>query len=260
MTSDQDIIVERMGAVSRVILNRPAQMNAFTPPMMRALPGLMQAEIDAGARAIILTGAGGHFSSGASIGGPVGSGQIDVREQMEDYYNPAARYLASLPVPLVTAIKGAAAGGGASLALAGDIVIAGRSSYVMLAFARRGLVPDVGVTWLVARAVGRPRALKMALLADKMPAEEAFAAGLVTEVVDDEVVQARAEEIAARLAEMPTRTLVAIRAQVQVALDQGFAASLDAERDNQIAVTRTRDFKEGIAAFKEKRKPVFTGE
>jgi 2-(1,2-epoxy-1,2-dihydrophenyl)acetyl-CoA isomerase len=256
-----DIIVERLDKVARITLNRPAQMNAFTAEMTLALPGLIQAEIDAGARAIILTGAGDNFSSGANISPPgVGTGQVDVHDQMENQYNPLARFLAALPVPLVTAVKGAAAGGGASLALAGDIVVAGRSSYIMLAFVRRGLVPDVGVTWLVASAVGRLRALRLALLGDKMPAEEALAAGLVSEVVDDDQVMARAQEIAARLAEMPTRTLAAIRRQVQVAIDAGFEASLNAERDNQVAVTRTRDFKEGIAAFKEKRKPVFTGE
>jgi 2-(1,2-epoxy-1,2-dihydrophenyl)acetyl-CoA isomerase len=260
MTDNQDIIVERADKVAKVVLNRPSQMNAFTPAMVLALPKLMQAEIDAGARAIILTGAGDNFSSGASIGSSDAGGQANIREQMEGYYNPLARFLAAMPVPLVTAIKGAAAGGGASLALAGDIVIAGRSSYIMLAFARIGLVPDVGVTWLVASAAGRLRAMQMALLADRMPAPEALAAGLVTEVVDDDRVLARAEEIAARLAAMPPRTLAAIRRQVQIALNDGFEASLDAESDNQVAVSQTRDFKEGIAAFREKRKPVFTGE
>jgi len=261
MNPDSDIVVERLDKVARITLNRPAQMNAFTLEMTLDLPRIIQGEIDAGARAIILTGAGGNFSSGADIApAGVGVGQIDVRARMEDCYNPLARFLAELPVPLVTAINGAAAGGGASLALAGDIVVAGRSSYVMLAFVRRGLVPDVGVTWLVASAVGRLRAMKMALLGDKMPADEALAAGLVSEVVDDDQVMARAEEIAARLAQMPTRTLAMIRRQVNVALNTGFEASLDAERDNQVAVTKTRDFKEGIAAFKEKRKPVFTGE
>lgn len=259
MSTDQDIVVERLGAVARITLNRPRQMNAFTPDMVLALPKLLEAEIAAGARAIILTGAGESFSSGANIGG-AGGRTIDVREQMEDYYNPLARFLAALPVPLVTAVNGAAAGGGAALALAGDIVIAGRSSYIMLAFALRGLVPDVGATWLVASAAGRLRAMKMALLAERMPAAEALAAGLVSEVVDDDRVMARAEEIASRLAAMPTRTLAAIRSQVQIAIDAGFEASLAAERDNQVAVTQTRDFQEGLAAFKEKRRPVFTGE
>lgn len=264
MSGEQDILVERIGAVARVTLNRPAQMNAFTPQMVLDLPRLIQTEIAAGARAVILTGAGANFSAGANIAAadqaPAGGAMVDVRVQMEDYYNPLARFLASLPVPLITALKGAAAGGGAALALAGDIVVAGRSSYVMLAFALRGLVPDVGATWLVASAVGRMRALKMALLAEKMFAPEALAAGLISEVVDDDQVTARAEEIATRLAAMPTRTLAAIRSQVRVAIDHGFQASLDAERDNQVMVSQTRDYREGIDAFKEKRRPAFTGE
>ncbi|MEJ5978215.1 enoyl-CoA hydratase-related protein [Novosphingobium sp. PS1R-30] len=264
MTGEQDILVERIGAVARVTLNRPAQMNAFTPQMMLDLPGLIQAEIDSGARAVILTGAGDNFCAGANIAptgqAPATGGAVDVRGQMDDCYNPLARFFAALPVPLITAVKGAAAGGGASLALSGDIVVVGRSAYVMLAFALRGLVPDVGATWLVASAVGRLRALKMALLAEKMFAPEALAAGLVSEVVDDDLVLARAEEIATRLAAMPTKTLAAIRSQVQVAIDQGFEASLDAERDNQVMVSLTRDYREGINAFKEKRRPVFTGE
>lgn len=260
MSEDQDIVVDRLGAVARLTLNRPGQLNAFTPEMALAIPRLLQAEIDSGARAIILTGAGDNFSAGAALGAPSGRGEAGIREQMEVFYDPLARFLAELPVPLVTAVRGAAAGGGASLALAGDIIVAGRSAYIMLAFAKVGLVPDLGATWLVASAIGRVRAMRLALLAERLPAAEALAAGLVTEVVDDEQVAARAEEIAARLAAMPTRTLGAIRRQVRAAIEASFEASLGEECRNQMAVTQTRDFKEGVTAFREKRKPVFTGE
>ncbi|MDG2004715.1 MAG: enoyl-CoA hydratase-related protein, partial [Novosphingobium sp.] len=167
--------------------------------------------------------------------------------------------LSNLPVPVVTAVNGPAVGGGASLALAGDIIIAARSAYFMLSFARIGLVPDVGATWLVARATGRVRALQMALLADRMPAEEAFAAGLVSQLVDNESLAETSEQVANKLAGMPTRTLSLIRQQVRSALESSFAQSLDEERDNQEAASATADFKEGIAAFKERRPPVFTG-
>ncbi|MFC3172744.1 enoyl-CoA hydratase-related protein [Novosphingobium bradum] len=262
MDEERTLLVERLGAVSRLTINRPEQMNAFTEDMVLAIPRLLEAEIAAGARAIILTGAGGNFCSGASIGSGGGSGgpPIAIQDKMDHYYAPLARFLADMPVPLVTAVNGAAAGGGAALALAGDYIVAGRGSYVMLAFARIGLVPDIGATWLVAQACGRVRTLKLALLADKLPAEEALAAGLVSEVVDDEAVAGRAEEVAARLAAMPTRTLGAIRRQVRVALEAGLDATLAAEGANQAMVAQTRDFREGVAAFKEKRKPVFTGE
>lgn len=260
MDSSQDITVERLGAVSRLTLNRPEQKNAFTAQMALDIPALLKAEIDGGARAVILTGAGGSFCSGAALGAGSPDGKpIDAGEHMERYYNPMARFFADMPVPLVTAVEGAAAGAGASLALAGDVIVAGRSAYFLLSFARIGLVPDCGGTWLIARAAGRVRALQMALLADRMPAEEALAAGLVTEMVDDEAVQARALELAARLAGMPTRALAEIRKLVRTAIESDFDTVLDAESACQSRMTRTRDFREGMAAFAEKRKPVFTG-
>ncbi len=261
MTSNEDLIVERLDGVCRLTLNRPEQKNAFTGQMALDIPRRLQAEIDAGARAVILTGAGGSFCSGAALGGGSPDGKrIDAAEQIEKLYNPMARFLADMPVPLVTAVEGAAAGAGASLALGGDIIVAGRSAYFLLSFARIGLVPDCGGTWLITRAAGRVRALQMALLADRMPADEALAAGLVTEVVDDETVQDRALELATRLADMPTRTLAEIRRLVRTAIESDFDTVLDAERDCQGRMTKTRDFREGIAAFAEKRIPVFTGE
>jgi 2-(1,2-epoxy-1,2-dihydrophenyl)acetyl-CoA isomerase len=261
MESEQGIVVERLDAVCRLTLNRPAQKNAFTAQMALDIPARLQEQIDDGVRAVILTGADGAFCSGAALGAGPGDGKpIDAGEHMDRFYNPMARFLADMPVPLVTAVEGAAAGAGASLALGGDIIVAGRSAYFFLSFARIGLVPDCGGAWLIARAAGRVRALQMALLAEKMPAEEALGAGLVTEVVDDDAVQARALELAERLAAMPPRTLAEIRSLVRTAISSDFDTVLDAERDAQARLTRTRDFREGMAAFAEKRNPVFTGE
>lgn len=257
MNTGSDILVERLGDVAKVTLNRPEKLNALSREMILSLPGVLAQAVDGGARAIVITGAGRAFSSGAALE-PASGPPMDIGEVL-DQYNGLARALADLPVPLVTAVNGAAAGGGASLALAGDIILAARSSYIMLAFSRIALVPDLGATWLVARAVGRVRALEMALLGERMPAEEAHRAGLVTRVVEDDQLAPTAEQVAAQLAAMPTRTLGLIRRQVRAALESTFEASLDLERDNQRLCGQTEDFKEGPTAFREKRHPNFVG-
>lgn len=256
------IKVSRVGAVVTVALNRPDKLNALTPAMFGEMGAAVDAALADGARALVLTGEGRFFCSGADIA-PDGAGYAglpeDLGELLEAAYNPFARQLAALEIPVVTALNGPCAGAGMSIALAGDIVVMAQSAYLLLAFVNIGLVPDAGATWLVARSAGRARALEMALLGERMGADEAKAAGLVTRVVPDDAVLTHAQELAARLAAGPTRAMGLIRRQVAFALEQGFDATLDVERDNQSIAGRSGDFAEAIAAFAQKRKPEFSG-
>jgi 2-(1,2-epoxy-1,2-dihydrophenyl)acetyl-CoA isomerase len=259
MIDHADVVTEREGAVSIVTLNRPDVLNAFTPQMAGEIVAAMAGEVAGGVRALIVTGAGRGFCAGANLAGVGGGGKADVLGLMENVYKPLARAFADSPVPIVTAVNGVAAGAGASLALAGDIIVAANSASFVFTFANLGLTPDVGGTWLVARGAGRVRALEMALLTGKMSAAKAERCNLVTEVVEDAALMARAREVATKLAAMPTRTLALIRQQVRAALELSFEASLEVEAVSQQAATETEDFREGMLAFAERRPPQFKG-
>lgn len=259
MAEGSKVRIERNGTVSTVAFNSPEVLNAFTPEMALEISAAINGEAEGGARALIVTGTGRGFCAGANLAGVAGNGKADVIGMMEEFYKPLARAFADCPVPIVTAVNGVAAGAGASLAFAGDIIIAARSANFVFTFANLALTPDVGGTWLVARAAGRVRALEMALLAEKMSAEKAERCNLVTEVVDDERLMDRAMEVAQKLAAMPTKTLALIREQVRAALESSFEASLDVEARCQQASTETEDFREGMKAFAERRPPAFKG-
>ncbi len=243
--------------VATITLNRPERLNAISATMFDELSAALDRALAEGARAILFAGEGRAFSSGADL---VGGLPEDVGAILEETYNPLVTKIAALPVPVVSAVNGAAAGAGCSLALLGDLVVAGRSAYFLLAFVNIGLVPDAGATWLVAKAVGRAKALEMMLLGERITAEQALDWGLIHRVVEDDALLAEATALARRLAAGPTRAMAMIRHAVADALSGTLAETLATERVNQRDAGRSADFIEGVTAFLAKRKAEFRGQ
>lgn len=248
------IQIERQGAVTTLRLHDPASMNAMTPAMTRALHAALKAE-EKTARAIIIAGSERAFSTGANLKAAVPEklDGFDVGRTLEQDYNPLMLTIRDLDVPLISACRGAVAGVGVSLALACDLIVAGRSAYFLEAFARIGLIPDGGATWLLNRAVGRVRAMEMMLLAEKIPAPQAHDWGLVTRLAEDDAVEEEAMALAQRLAAGPKRSYALIRQAAWRAADSDFAGALQMERELQKQAGETPEFAEGLAAFQEKR-------
>jgi 2-(1,2-epoxy-1,2-dihydrophenyl)acetyl-CoA isomerase len=254
----ETIRYELAEGVATITLNRPDRMNALSGPMRREL--LHALRRGAGeARAMVLTGAGKGFCAGQDLGDARKVSELDLEGVLREEYEPILRAIVDAPIPVIAAVNGAAAGAGANLALCADVVIAARSAVFIEAFARIGLIPDAGGTWLLPRLVGLPRAMGMCLFAEPITAGRAADWGLIWEVVEDDQLAPRAAELAARLAAGPT---VAHRLTKQ-ALRAGLAADLDAQLDREAALQgeagRSRDFVEGVAAFMEKRPPRFEG-
>ncbi|MBK7059701.1 MAG: enoyl-CoA hydratase/isomerase family protein [Rubrivivax sp.] len=225
------------------------------------LPALQAAADDCSVRAVVLTGAGRGFCAGQDLGDPAmnssDGGAPDVGGVVERLYKPLALRVRSMPVPVIAAVNGVAAGAGANLALGCDLVVAARSASFIQAFSKIGLIPDCGGTWLLPRLVGRARALGLALTGDKLPAEEARALGLIWQVVDDALLMDTALALATKLAAMPTRALAATRQALDDALQLDYAGALDLEARQQGELGRSADFAEGVAAFMAKRAAVF---
>lgn len=255
---DESLLVERAGAVLRLTLNRPDRLNAITAPLHAALmTALAQAAADDGVRAVLLTGAGRGFCAGQDLT-EVTPGQ-DLGETLDRRFNPLIRAVRALPKPVVCAVHGVAAGAGANLALACDIVIAAQSARFMQAFIRIGLVPDAGGTWLLPRLAGDARARGMAMLGEPVPAPQAEAWGLIWRTVPDDTLLAEAERVATQLATLPTQAMRLIKRGLDAAATQSLDQQLDTERDLQREAGGTPDFQEGVRAFLDKRPPVFTG-
>lgn len=252
-------------AVALVTLNRPAALNSFTRRMHEELwAALDRAEADPAVRALVLTGAGRGFCAGADLSEFDFSPGPDLVERanpgpiIEQAFNPTARRLAALELPTIAAVNGVAAGAGASLAMSCDIAIAAPGASFIQAFSKIGLIPDAGGSWQLVKRLGLARALALAITGDKLSAQQAKEWGMIWDVADDPL--AAALELARKLSTMPTRALVATRKLMHGAASCSFDEQLDAERDAQSQMGRTRDYIEGVTAFLEKRPPKFSGE
>lgn len=253
------VIVERAGTVARITLNRPDKLNAFTEELHQELfAALGEAEAQ-GARAVLLTGAGRGFCAGQDLNQRKPGEVFDSTATLKRLYNPLIRRIRALPMPVVCAVNGVAAGAGVSLALACDVVLAARSATFLQAFARLGLVPDSGATWMLPRLIGDARARGLALLAEKITAEQALSWGLIWQVHDDDKLMAEASALATRLGDGPTAGYAKIKQAFAASADNTLDQQLDLEAELQGKAAQSADFKEGVAAFLEKRGARFTG-
>jgi 2-(1,2-epoxy-1,2-dihydrophenyl)acetyl-CoA isomerase len=254
------ILTERRGDVLVVTLNRPDRLNAAPPAMFDEIRSAVT-DFD-GARAVLIAGAGRAFCSGADVGGGALGAEnpgAATFAALTEHYNPTIAALADLAVPVVSAVRGPAAGIGCSLALVADFCVAGESAYFLQAFVNIGLVPDGGATWMLPRLVGRARAAEMMLLGERVLAAKALDWGLVHKVVADDALDAEAFALAERLAAGPTAALGLMRRALNVSLDGTLAEAMAREAENQRTARGTADSAEGGAAFLQKRKPTFTG-
>jgi 2-(1,2-epoxy-1,2-dihydrophenyl)acetyl-CoA isomerase len=257
------ILVSREAGIFSLTLNRPDKLNAFNPEMHQLLrDALEEARDEAAVRAVLLTGSGRGFCAGQDLSErnvSADAAPIDLSVSLGSNYNPLVRRLRALPKPVVCAVNGVAAGAGANIALACDIVLAARSASFVQSFSKLGLVPDSGGTYFLPRLVGSARAMGLALLAERLSADEAERWGLIWKAVDDDRLVEEATRIARVLAAGPTKGYGLIKKALQASAGNSLDAQLDLERDLQREAGFSEDYREGVAAFTQKRKPQYKG-
>ncbi len=258
----ETILFDVTNAIARLTLNRPDKLNSFNTQMHAEIRQALSVLPGSGARVLVLTGAGRGFCAGQDLSDRAvtpGSQAADLGESIDKRYNPLIMTLHDLPMPVIAAVNGVAAGAGANLALACDLVIAARSASFVQAFAKLGLIPDCGGTWVLPRLVGAARAMGLTLLGNKLPAEQAAAWGMIWQCVEDGELAATVDALARQFAAGPTRGLAATKAAIRSSWQHTLAEQLNIERDVQRELGETADFAEGVAAFGAKRAPNFSG-
>lgn len=259
----QNIIAEEKNGVGYLTFNRPKALNSFNVDMHREVAEVLnQWSKNPDVRCVVISGEGRGFCAGQDLGDRVvdpNAEAPDLGYSIETYYNPLIKTIVNMPKPVICAVNGVAAGAGANIALACDLVIAAKSANFVQAFCRLGLVPDSAGTWFLPRAVGHARAMGLTLLGDKLPAETAKEWGMIWDVVEDAELKAKVTELAERLAKQPTFGLSLIKKAIHQSSNNTFDEQVLLERDLQRIAGRSEDYREGVQAFMNKREPNFKG-